>query len=277
MKIKVKRPLNLWDTWLPLTVKLDDEKVGAVRNGDDTVLSAPGDCAEFSVAYMHDRSDKVRVEDGEILTVKWNRTSYLSLLLMVIVVLIPLVPFILGNDIVPYIWVMLAILAVVILVSSMLKSYDIEHTGRMENEERIQNEDIEGIKIRRRNSFFESSLPLIVKLDEEEKEKLKSGERSVIPMYAENAEMSVEFLYEAGNRIKVEAGDVVSIKRNWIYYLRLILLFIAVILPGLLSVLSINPGFDTAFYVTAAIVVLVIAGAMSLMKTVKLEVVDNVH
>lgn len=29
------------DSWLPLTVKLNDESVGAVRNGQDTVITAP--------------------------------------------------------------------------------------------------------------------------------------------------------------------------------------------------------------------------------------------
>lgn len=276
MKIKVKRPFSFWDTWLPLTVKLDDDEAGAVRNGHDTVIPMTEERAELSVSYMHDRSDRVPVEAGDVITVKKNKASYFITAAVIIAILIPLVPFILGMEIVPYVWAMLVAMVIILAISQMMKSYEIEQTGQL-TEEELTEEGIDGVHVRRTNGIFESALPLSVKLNEEEKEQLKSGEQTAIPMKDDNAEMSVEFLYEAGNRVKVETGDVVSIKRNWIFYLRLTILAIAIIGIGLLTVLGVNLNFEPVFYGIAIVVMIVILGAMSLMKTVKVEVVDKAH
>lgn len=277
LKIKVKRPLSLWDGWVPLSVKLNGRKMGAVKNGDDIVISIPEEQTELSVAYFHDRSEKITVESGDVITVKQNRASRFVIAAVIIAVLIPLIPVITGQDMTPYFWTMLAVLGIILAVSQMLKSYDLEQTGKLTEEELTETEDVEGVRVKRTAGFFEPALPLSVKLNEEEKEKLKSGEQAVIPMKTDDAEMSVEFLYEAGNRVKVESGDIVSIKRNWIYYSQLVILAIVLIGLVLLSVLSISLGIGPAVYAIAILAAVVTVCAMTLMKTVKLEVVDKAH
>jgi len=277
MKIKVKRPLSLLDSWIPLTVKLKDQNVGAVRNGDETVISMPEDHSELSVAYLHDRSERIPVEAGDVITVKQNKTSHFLILAMFIAVLIPLIALLAGQNILPYLWVIMAVVVIILAISLIMKSYDIERTGQLTEETLTEDEDVEGVHVRRTNSYFESALPLSVKLNEEEKEKLKGGEQTVIPMKEDEAERSVEFLYEAGNRVKVEKGDIVSIKRNWIFYAQVIILAIVLIGLVLSSVLGISPGIGSAFYAIAILAALVTAVAMTLMKTVKLEVVDKAH
>lgn len=277
MKIKVKRPFSMWDSWLPLTVKLNDESVGAVRNGQDTVITAPGKTSEMSVSYLHNRSGRVTVEDGDVITVKTNRTRDLASFMMVLAVLIPLIPLILGYDIAPFVWAMFVILAIILGGSLMMKTYDIEHSGKMDEGRQMENETSDGVHVRREHHLFESGQPLSVKLNEEEKGKLKSGEQAVIPMKEDEAEMSVEFLYEAGNRVKVEKGDVVSIKRNWIFKLGLIIFALVLIGPGILSILGVGLNFAPAVYGVVIAAVIVTGVAITMMKTVKLEVVDKAH
>lgn len=277
LKIKVKRPLSLWDGWVPLSVKLNGRKMAAVKNGDDSVISLPESRTELSVAYFHDRSEKITVESGDVITVKRNRASRFVIAAVIIAVLIPLIPAITGQDMTPYFWAMLAALGIILAISQMLKSYDIEQTGKLTEEELAETEDVEGVRVKRTAGLFEPAQPLSVKLNEEEKKKLKSGEQAVIPMKEDDAEMSVEFLYEAGNRVKVESGDIVSIKRNWIFYAQVIILAIVLIGLVLSSVLGISPGIGSAFYAIAILAALVTAVAMTLMKTVKLEVVDKAH
>ncbi|WP_156302457.1 hypothetical protein [Salinicoccus sp. YB14-2] len=277
MKIKVKRPLSLLDSWIPLTVKLKDQNVGAVRNGDETVISMPEDHSELSVAYLHDRSERIPVEAGDVITVKQNKTSHFLILAMFIAVLIPLIALLAGQNILPYLWVIMAVVVIILAISLIMKSYDIERTGQLTEEALTEDEDVEGVHVRRTNSYFESALPLSVKLNEEEKEKLKGGEQTVIPMKEDEAERSVEFLYEAGNRVKVEKGDVVSIKRNWIFKLGLIIFVLVLIGPGILSILGAGLNFAPAVYgiVIAAVIVAVVA--ITMMKSDKVEVVEKAH
>lgn len=277
MKFKVKRPLSMWDSWLPLTVKLNDESAGAVRNGQETVITASGETSEMSVSYLHNRSHKVTVEDGDVITVKTNRTSRIATSMMILSVLIPLIPLLLGYDIAPFVWTMLVILAIILGASMMLKTYDIEHSGKMDEERHMENETSDGVHVRRKHHLFESGQPLSVKLNEEERANVKGGEQTVIPIHSDDAEMSVDFLYEAGNRVRVKTGDVVSIKRNWIFYMRLIILFSALLGPGLISLLGMNPGVEPALYGITVLTAIVLAGGMTLMKTVKVEVVDKAH
>ncbi|WP_434120895.1 hypothetical protein [Salinicoccus roseus] len=87
--ITVKRQTNWIGTALPLTIKLDGEKVGKVKFDEETEIDLPSDGMELSVSQSGGRSNKLIVNDGDTVVIKSavnNQVIFFMFLISVIAI-----------------------------------------------------------------------------------------------------------------------------------------------------------------------------------------------
>ncbi len=128
------------------------------------------------------------------------------------------------------------------------------------------------IKVKREYNRLDSVTPLIIKINDEEVDKIKVGEEKTVGLPEETAEIGLEPIFERVKPVPVRDGDIVMLSRRTLHYvLQFIALFFA-LAPGLLMIINIELWPSLIFFLPAVGITFLID---FFMKTYKIEVVGN--
>lgn len=137
MKVKIKRQYNILDGLWPLKVKFDGETVEELGNGEEAIVSVPEQAADMSVGSIYKRSRKIRVKNGDVVSIERHWIFYVVLMFLVLTGIVPILLNMLGVNLGPYLNYFFALFLITVVTGALMKSYEVKVIGKMDEEQVI--------------------------------------------------------------------------------------------------------------------------------------------
>lgn len=84
MPVTIKRNTGPWAYFIPMTIKINDKKVGKIKSDEQIEVNLPDKKAQLKVVKFPSRSNSLEVKDGDIIEIRasrWHNMIFLGLLI----------------------------------------------------------------------------------------------------------------------------------------------------------------------------------------------------
>lgn len=135
MAIKVKREQSRLDSITPTPIKINDQKVGEIKKGEEKMIELPDEHAEISLLPVFEKVKAVPVKEGDIVVISRRKIHYVLQFIALFLAIAPGVMMAVNIEYWPNLIFFIIAVGIVFIIDFVIKTYKIEVTGNSKIDE----------------------------------------------------------------------------------------------------------------------------------------------